>query len=55
MARRYADGRLSYAPGMFNRAIETAMEAGIDLDHPDIVAKPIPSFFAKEGDRNAAV
>lgn len=28
MARRYANGRLSYAPGMFNDAIRKAVEGG---------------------------
>src|SRR5215217_5979503 len=28
MARRYADGRLTYAPGMFNDAITKAIDAG---------------------------
>lgn len=49
MARRYADGRLSYAPGMFNRAINKAMNNGLECN-PDIVAKPVPSMYAKGGE-----
>lgn len=31
MARRYADGRQSYAGGMFNRAMDEALALGIPL------------------------
>lgn len=46
MARRYADGRSTYAPGMYNRAIykaqnELGMEFRPDLDE---------SVYAKDGD-----
>ena len=34
MARRYADGRSTYAPGMVNEAIDMALELGIDLGGP---------------------
>jgi hypothetical protein len=29
MARRYADGRMTYAPGMYNDAAELAVELGV--------------------------
>lgn len=45
MARRYADGRLSYAPGMFNDAIRKAVEGGwLRLTSADK-----ESVYAKEG------
>lgn len=31
MARRYADGRSTYAPDTFNRAVDLALELGITL------------------------
>ena len=48
MARRYADGRLSYAPDMFNRALDKAIANGLVIGHPDTIADP-PSIYAKEG------
>ena len=30
MARRYADGRATYAPGMFNEALDTVRKAGLE-------------------------
>lgn len=35
MARRYADGRLSYAPSDFNEAIDAARALGVDLGNPE--------------------
>lgn len=32
MARRYADGRRTYAPGMVNLAIQSAHELGLRID-----------------------
>jgi hypothetical protein len=34
MARRYADGRSTYAPETVNKFIDLAIELGIDLDGP---------------------
>lgn len=34
MARRYADGRSTYAPETVNKCIDKALELGIDLDGP---------------------
>lgn len=34
MARRYADGRSTYAPGTVNKCIDKALEIGIDLSGP---------------------
>ena len=33
MARRYADGRSTYAPDMFNRAADRAIQLGITWKH----------------------
>lgn len=49
MARRYADGRLSYAPNMFNRAIQKALDLGLPLKE-DTALKA--TYFAKEGEYN---
>lgn len=32
MARRYADGRSSYAPGLFNQCIEKAIANGVKIE-----------------------
>lgn len=40
MARRYADGRCSYAPGMFNGRVRDLMAAGFELKEP---------LFARDG------
>lgn len=40
MARRYADGRCSYAPGMFNGRVRDLMAAGFELCQP---------LFARDG------
>jgi hypothetical protein len=34
MARRYADGKTTYAPGLVNESIMMAQELGVDLDGP---------------------
>jgi len=34
MARRYADGRSTYAPETVNKCIDKALEIGIDLSGP---------------------
>lgn len=34
-ARRYCDGRMSYAPSMFNRMVERLKDAGVKLETPD--------------------
>lgn len=41
MARRYADGRSTYAPSVVNECIDLALKLGIDLCGPpeDIYAK----------------
>jgi hypothetical protein len=46
MARRYADGRLSYAPGMFNDAIRKAVEGGWLKPSTDFGKEGI---YAREG------
>jgi hypothetical protein len=40
MARRYADGRCSYAPGMFNGRVRDLLAAGFELGQP---------LFARDG------
>lgn len=40
MARRYADGRSSYAPGSLNDNVRTLLEMGYELKRP---------FFARDG------
>ena len=49
MARRYADGRRSYAPGMFNDAVRPAFEAG--WLKPNGAADE--SQYARDGDFDA--
>jgi hypothetical protein len=49
MARRYADGRYTYAPSMYNEAINLAIKNGVVILNPDNVAKP-PSIYAKDGE-----
>jgi len=49
MARRYADNRMTYAPGMYNDAIDKAIANGLVIDHPDITAEPKPSIYARQG------
>ncbi len=44
MARRYADGRRTYAVGMMNDATRTALAQGIDLPKP---------WFARDGSGRA--
>lgn len=47
MARRYATGRLSYAPGLYNNAIEKAKKLGLKLQEDTI---EVPStIYAKWG------
>lgn len=43
MARRYADGRSTYAPGTVNKCIDLALELGIELDGPP------EEMYAKDG------
>lgn len=43
MARRYADGRMSYSTKMFNDAIKKAMEYGVELRQTD------GTLFARDG------
>ena len=45
MARRYADGRMSYAPSMYNDAIDLAVKLGVPIKD-DPIAK---SYHAKDG------
>ena len=52
MARRYADGRRTYAVPMYNAAIESAVELGLSIT-PDYAATP-PSYFAQDGDTRIA-
>jgi len=44
MARRYADGRSTYATGMFNNAIRQAEALGVELN-----PKPEGTIFARDG------
>jgi hypothetical protein len=46
MARRYADGRQSYAVGMYNDAIELAVKLGLPITCDPIAG----SYFAQDGD-----
>ena len=46
MARRYADGRHTYAPSMYNEAIYKAQELGLDLK-PDSITG---TLWATDGD-----
>ena len=48
MARRYADGRQSYAVSMYNDAIDLAVKLGVPI-RPDPIAK---SYYAQDGDPN---
>lgn len=50
MAVRYADGRMSYAPGMCNRAIQKAYDAGW-LTYHDHKQHDHDPQYAREGDR----
>jgi len=50
MAVRYADGRMSYAPGMCNRAIQKAYDAGW-LTYHDHKQHGHDPQYAREGDR----
>lgn len=46
MARRYADGRQTYAVSMYNDAIQLAIKLGLPI-RPDPIVK---SYFAQDGD-----
>lgn len=48
MARRYATGRHTYAPSMFNDAIRIAKKHGVHLK-PDSIETP-PTLWAEDGD-----
>lgn len=48
MARRYADGRKTYAPSMYNEAFDRVRKWHRP-EHPDITASPA-SFYADDGD-----
>lgn len=50
MARRYADGRRSYAVSMFNDAVSKAVEMGLNLKLDTVVTPP--TIYAKDGDFN---
>lgn len=47
MARRYADGRRSYAPGLFNEHTKTLLMLNIALDGSE-------GLFARDADEQAA-
>ena len=47
MARRYANLRRSYAPNMFNDAMEEALKLGLPLKE-DTIENP-PTIYAKDG------
>ena len=51
MARRYADGRQSYAVGMYNDAIELAARLGVPIRSDPMVG----SYFAQDGDPSFAI
>lgn len=40
MARRYAHGRHTYAPGMVREAYQLAKELGIAIQHDDVIKPP---------------
>ncbi len=46
MARRYADGRQTYAVSMYNDAIELAVKIGLPIKNDPIAG----SYFAQDGD-----
>ena len=46
MARRYADGRGTYAPSMYNVAIKLAVKLGVKIVE-DTIETP-PTYLAKE-------
>lgn len=63
MARRYADTRRSYATGLFNRAMDEALDLGLPLkDDPDfnatyyaddaVLGKWHNGTFVREANRN---
>lgn len=47
MARRYADKRMTYAPGMFNEAMDKCVRRGMEF-RIDNTADP-PSIYADDG------
>jgi hypothetical protein len=47
MSRRYADGRNTYAPAMYNDAIKEALQLGLPIQK-DTTVEP-PTLFAREG------
>jgi len=47
MARRYANDRMSYAPGMFNEAMDRALKLGLPLKEDSALNA---TFYAKDGD-----
>jgi hypothetical protein len=47
MARRYADMRRSYAPGMFNRSMDEALALGIPLKEDTALNA---TFYADDAD-----
>lgn len=48
MARRYADGRRTYAPSDLNQCIDLALSLGIDIK-PDYIHEPA-TMYARDGD-----
>lgn len=47
MARRYAEDRRSYAPSMFNRAMDRALELGLPLKADTALGA---TYYANDGD-----
>ena len=45
MARRYAHGRHTYAPGMVREAYQWAKELGIAIQHDHVIKPPEPSEY----------
>lgn len=50
MARRYADGRLTYAPGLFNGAMARAKSCGMEIE-PDPICGGIVARYGDEDTR----
>jgi hypothetical protein len=53
MARRYADGRQSYAGGMFNRAMDDALALGVPLKEDSALTTHFgnkATYYADDGE-----
>ena len=60
MARRYATGRKTYAPSMYNDAIRAAIDLGCDIkpdpaDNDKVYADYGPDMIERKADQSAGV